>query len=123
MRTLLDTPDAYVPIPEILTHLRLEAVEADELAYVTTLMGAAILTLAADINRDIYPASKAGSIDKTQYPDAIPFDSALKVAVFLLVATWYENRESVAVAVSVNELPLAYHALMRPYRIHMSGLI
>jgi uncharacterized phiE125 gp8 family phage protein len=42
----------------------------------------------------------------------------LKVAVMMLVAQWYENREAAAVGVSVEKLPFAVEALVQPYRVY-----
>lgn len=40
--------------------------------------------------------------------------AALKVAVLMLVAAWFENREAVGEAMA--EIPLSVHALVAPYR-------
>lgn len=42
---------------------------------------------------------------------------ALKVAIMQLAAHWYENREAVGDA---RPMPMAFEALMRPYRMAMS---
>ena len=42
--------------------------------------------------------------------------SAIKAAVLLHVGTLYENRESVIIGTISSSLPLAYHALLAPYR-------
>jgi len=41
----------------------------------------------------------------------------IRQAILLLIGHWYENRESVAVGVSVAELPQAVEALLSPYRM------
>lgn len=41
--------------------------------------------------------------------------SALKVAILLLVGTWFENRDA-TVATTINELPFAVNALISPFR-------
>lgn len=117
MITLTYNPEEYITVSEMLIHLKLDAVEAEENSYITALIGAAVNTIANDINREILPNNQ------TATGDAVLMNNAFKLAAFLLVATWYENRESVAVGVSVAELPLAYHALIRPYRIHLSGIV
>ena len=43
---------------------------------------------------------------------------ALKVAVMMLAAQWYENREAVSVGASVEKLPFAVEALVQPYRVY-----
>lgn len=51
---------------------------------------------------------------------AIPAKStvppALKVAIMLLVGTWYANRETMVVGATVESLPFAVDALIAPYR-------
>lgn len=50
-------------------------------------------------------------------PDAVP--SGLKVAISMLVAHWYLNREAVAKGSSMAELPLAVSALLSRWRVHL----
>ncbi|MBZ9985674.1 head-tail connector protein [Mesorhizobium sp. BH1-1-5] len=46
--------------------------------------------------------------------DAVP--SAIKVAIMMLAAHWYANREAVAIGDSAAPLPMAVDALIAPYR-------
>lgn len=119
MRNQLFASDEYLDVPMVVSHLRVESPDPEELEYITVLVGAAVMTVSNDINRELFPSDK--SPDPMTYPDAVAIDHALKVAILLLVGTWYENRESVAVGVSTQEMPLAYHMLIRPYRLLMSG--
>lgn len=57
------------------------------------------------------------SVDSPSEP-AVPED--IKVAIKLLVGTFYQSRESVAVGVSVSELPLSVTMLLMPHRIELS---
>lgn len=41
---------------------------------------------------------------------------SIKQAIMLLASHWYENREQVVVGVSVASLPMAFSALVAPYR-------
>ena len=48
--------------------------------------------------------------------DADPFPPALKQAVLLLVAHFFENKEAVTIGESVNVTPLGVSRLIAPYR-------
>lgn len=64
-------------------------------------------------------------INRKLYEDSVPDDcsngmvinNVIKVAIMMLVAHWYDNREAVAVNSSAVVLPLAYQMLINPYRI------
>lgn len=49
--------------------------------------------------------------------DAVP--PSLRQAALLMIGHWYENREAVNVGSQVGELPMAYDALISPYRVRM----
>lgn len=51
------------------------------------------------------------------YGDATAVPAALKAAMLLHVAHMYENREPVVIGQSVAPLPMAYDALVAPYRV------
>jgi hypothetical protein len=42
--------------------------------------------------------------------------AAIKAAMKLAIGHWYENRESVVVGVTAMTLPMAFDALIGPYR-------
>ena len=50
------------------------------------------------------------------YGAASAVPQAIKQAALLMIGHWYANRETVAIGVSVAELPMAVHALLSPYR-------
>lgn len=64
-------------------------------------------------------------INRKLYEDSVPDDcsngmvinNVIKVAILMLVAHWYDNREAVAVNSSAVVLPLAYQMLINPYRV------
>ena len=68
-----------------------------------------------------YPTTPAVPADPDAEPpiEAAPATStvpaALKVAILLLVGTWFDNREA-TVSGSVSELPFAVNALIAPFR-------
>ena len=49
--------------------------------------------------------------------DAVP--ASLRHAALLLIGHWYENREAVNVGNIVQDVPLAYDALISAYRVLM----
>ena len=51
------------------------------------------------------------------YGDAAAVPAALKAAMLLHVGHMYENREPVIIGQSVASLPMAYDALVAPYRV------
>ena len=51
------------------------------------------------------------------YGDATAVPAALKAAMLLHIGHMYENRESVVIGQSVTGLPMAYDALVAPYRV------
>jgi hypothetical protein len=53
------------------------------------------------------------------YPDTVP--PALKEAVLMLAADWYENREATLVGVSAQELPFGVQAIVAEYREYSFG--
>jgi uncharacterized phiE125 gp8 family phage protein len=48
-------------------------------------------------------------------------EPAIQHAIKLAVSEWYENRESVVVGQAVNRLPMAFDALIAPYRVNRFG--
>lgn len=53
------------------------------------------------------------------YGAANDVPSALKTAILMLVAQWYENREAVNVGGTANELPLQFKNILMPYKLFM----
>lgn len=50
------------------------------------------------------------------YADADSVPPAIKHALLMLVGHWYENRESINIGGVVSSIPLAFDALISPYR-------
>jgi len=48
-------------------------------------------------------------------PDDVP--SPIKIAIKMMIAHWYENREATTVGVSTTETPMAVDLLLNPYRV------
>lgn len=62
-----------------------------------------------------YVAGYAPIGSPTDYAEPVP--QPIKQAILMMVGHFYENRESVAVGVSVAEMPMGVDALLWPYRI------
>ncbi|WP_286903113.1 head-tail connector protein [Vreelandella sedimenti] len=45
----------------------------------------------------------------------------VEIAILLLIAHWYENRESVAIGTITSEVPMGVDMLLAPHRIHAVG--
>ena len=64
-------------------------------------------------------------LDRTLYADSVPEDvsnglvinSAIKQAMLMTIAHWYEHRESVVVGVTTKEIEEGVWRLIQPYRI------
>lgn len=52
----------------------------------------------------------------TDYAANVP--EAIKLAVLMMVATWFENREDTIVGTISSQLPLGVEALLQPYRVY-----
>lgn len=50
---------------------------------------------------------------------AVPED--IKLAIKLLLATWYENRQTVVTGTQVNDIPMTYQFIMETYRNRVYG--
>lgn len=63
---------------------------------------------------DLYERRAVGVTFQAGYPSG-ELPAPLKVAILLLVGTWFENREA-TVSTAANELPFAVKALISPFR-------
>lgn len=67
------------------------------------------------------PANAVRVAFTSGYPTAAAVPSSLKLAVKLLAAHLYENREATA-PIEIREVPLGIHALLKPWRV-WEGLV
>jgi len=115
MRELIFPFDSFVDMDELkVNHLRLDLADISDDVYLGAITSAALQHVSNDIDRTLYPADSEPDLET--YPDAIKLSSSLKHAVYLLVATWYENRESITLGVNATKTPHAYDMLIQPYR-------
>jgi uncharacterized phage protein (predicted DNA packaging) len=90
---------------EVKAHLNISTSFTLDDSYLTDLIAAVENIIETDIRE---------SLDDVAGDYAIP--KGLVHAAKMLVAHFYENRETVVVGVSVNKLPLAYEHLIEPYK-------
>ncbi len=64
----------------------------------------------------LYPAAAITVRFTAGYGDAAAVPQAIKQAILLLVAHWYENREATIGGAIQREIPFAVEALLWPYR-------
>lgn len=117
MRELLFGWEEYIDLQTLKSaHLRLDCADNSEDDYIAILCEAALGHIANDIDREIYPIGQ--TVDPEVYPSAVAFSRPLMQATYLLIANWYENRESVVIGsgITTTKLPLAYDMLVHPYR-------
>lgn len=50
---------------------------------------------------------------------ALPLPAAIRQALLMLIAHWYENRTAVAIGSAAGEMPLGVQDLLRPKRVRM----
>lgn len=90
------------------SHLRVDGAEED--ALIQAYIDAAISAFEAWTNRKLVAA----------LPDPVEnhllITKSIEQGALLLIGHWYANRESVAVGVSVSEMPMATKSLWLPHR-------
>lgn len=55
------------------------------------------------------------------YTNAGAVHEDIKLAIKLLLATWYENRQTVVTGTQVNDIPMTYQFIMETYRNRVYG--
>lgn len=55
------------------------------------------------------------------YTNAAAVPEDIKLAIKLLLATWYENRQTVVTGTQVNDIPMTYQFIMETYRNRVYG--
>jgi len=90
------------------SHLRVDGTEED--ALIQTYIDAAISAFEAWTNR------KLVTVLPETVENHLVITKAIEQGALLLIGHWYANRESVAVGVSVSEMPMATKSLWMPHR-------
>ncbi len=99
-----------IGLPLIKAHLRIEHSHDDQL--LEAYKNAALSTFEVMQNRklvDVLPAPE-------ELKNEIVMQDSIAHGALMLIGSWYENRESVIVGVSVSAVPMATEALWNPHR-------
>ena len=100
-----------IDLPIVKVHLRVD--HDDEDALIEGYRDAALSAFETWTNRTLIAPESA-------LPDpvgnALRMNKSIQQGALLLIGTWYNSRESVAVGNIVNELPMATSALWKPHR-------
>lgn len=94
-------------------HLRLEADDFSEDAYLTHLISCALDAFVVFTNRALIAAD---ANLPNPVGNTMRITSSVKQGVLLLIGQWYVNREAVVIGVSVEDMPMATKSLWTPYR-------
>lgn len=87
----------------------------DEDDLLTQFSDAAVRYIENQTDRTMYEFE----VDIPEEDDApMLLDASLRMAMLMLVAHWYENREAVIVGSISSAIPLAVESLIQPYRIY-----
>lgn len=104
----------YINLESIkVDHLRLDEDDDQEDNYISVLCQAALTHVSNSIARELFPSPD--DFDTEEKPDATSLTPPLRHAAYLLIAHWYENRESVTIGVNAMKTPHAFEMLVFPY--------
>ncbi|HHJ4580938.1 TPA: head-tail connector protein [Citrobacter freundii] len=101
---------------QVKTHCRIDAENTAEDAWIETSIKAAARYVEKWTRRRLYEAA-----DDPRYladPDALLYGEDIEMAMLMLIAHWYANREAVNVGNITSALVLSTEALLQPYRIY-----
>lgn len=101
----------YLTLEEIKTQCVIDQDETEDDQYLQMLASAAEDQVQSDLNRNLYADS-----DPDEDSNGLVVGARIKMAMLLLVAHWYRNREATS-ELTIKEVPLAYDAIIRPHRL------
>ncbi len=101
----------HLTLEEIKIQCVIDADDSDEDQYLELLASAAEDQVQSDLNRNLY-------VDSVPDDDSngLVVGARIKIAMLLLVAHWYRNREATS-DLTMKEVPLAYNSIIKPHRI------
>lgn len=99
-------------IEELRHQCRIDSDDVSEDQMLTLYLNASLRHAEVIINRCLYDEDIPESD-----PSGLLIGDDIKLALMLLVAHWYENREPVS-RDSVNTIPFGVDAILKPYRFH-----
>lgn len=119
----MPSPHALVSVEEARAHIRFE----EGTDAIDIYIEAASQAAQSFCNRNIYPNQNYLDDDVSHGiagTDPLVVNSAIKVAVLMAMAHFYENRQTVLVAntaKSAIELPMTTEYLLQPYRVNIGA--
>ncbi len=96
-------------------HCRIEADFTADDALLQIYIGAAVRYVETWTRRTLYVKSSDPGFEGDE--DALLLRDDVRAAMLLLICSWYENREAVAMGEAL-PMPFAFEALLQPYRIY-----
>lgn len=100
-------------LEQVKAQCRIDADDDTENDLLKIYIGAAFKTVENYLNR---PLSEMAPAEDAP-PTMLQVTDDIRLAMLLVIAHWYENREPVISATVVRELPLSYRSLLSSYRI------
>ena len=101
---------------QVKTHCRIDAESTEEDAWIETSIKAAALYVQSWTRRRLYDTA-----DDPNYlvdPDRLLYGENIEMAMLMLIAHWYANREAVITSGTSSTVDLAVESLLQPYRIY-----
>jgi len=101
---------------QVKTHCRIDADSTEEDAWIETSIKAAARFVQSWTRRRLYD-----SADDPSYladPDRLLYGADIEMAMLMLIAHWYANREAVITSGTSSTVDLAVESLLQPYRIY-----
>ncbi|XES82770.1 head-tail connector protein [Franconibacter pulveris] len=101
---------------QVKTHCRIDAASTEEDAWIENSIKAATLYVQRWTRRRLYE-----NADDPLYlldPDALLYGENIEMAMLMLIAHWYANREAVITSGTSSTVDLAVESLLQPYRIY-----
>ncbi len=101
---------------QVKTHCRIDADSTEEDAWIETSIKGAARYVKNWTRRRLYEnaADPLYLLD----PDALLYGEDIEMAMLMLIAHWYANREAVITSGTSSTVDLAVESLLQPYRIY-----
>ncbi|WP_336658158.1 head-tail connector protein [Leclercia adecarboxylata] len=101
---------------QVKTHCRIDADNNAEDGWIETSIKGAVRYVQKWTRRQLYEKD-----DDPLYlsdPDALLYGEDIEIAMLMLIAHWYSNREAVITSGTSSTVDLAVESLLQPYRIY-----
>lgn len=100
---------------EVKTQLVIDAADTLHDAWISAAIPAAEMAIANQINRTFYADQDAIDADAESPENALVFSDDLKIATLMLIAHWFEHRET-ASELTIKQVPYTVDYLVNRYR-------